>query len=249
MVDHLFVWIVEPDRVVGALCWLAACYSIAGVAAARRSRRLERAIALALGLAVGGVALAFALAVADQPRDAGHTQEAVAELAAEALDRTRITDHPVLLRSTAQLDARSRVECCRATLAVLLTRAGVDVVVEAGAANRFGDHRAHPERAETELLISSQAGARHRETRRGYTLVGRADPLAGAERDRLTRIDHDLDRLLGPAPSLEEIATAQRNDLRVTRLYAERARIDDLPQLELWARAVAGDRPLGDMRR
>ncbi len=231
----LFVWIAEPDRVVGMLCWYAAGYSLVAAAPFPAQRRVAR---LALPIITAGlvvVAVALAINTARATNTVDRPSRAAALLADQALAARPELENPVLVTSTARATDRSPTTCCAPVVASILTRAGFDVVVERDQANRYGPHRARPGRARSELLITSFRGE-GAPRRAGYRLVGTADQLGRAQRARLRRIDERLTELVGPDPSLPELAEAQSRNPEARRLLTEKGRIGEGEQLALYRR-------------
>ncbi len=234
----MFVWIVEPDRVVGMMLWFAAGFSV--VAALRpASRRTVTRIATPI-LAVGVLAISVALVVdlLRAPRDGGRLAEAVGRLAgAVRADRSDLPD-PVLVTSTARVSTRGEDRCCAPLLASALARGGADVVVPTDQAHRFGTHRARPTSARSELLLTSFSTPAPPQ-RSGYLLVAATDPLDRRERSARDAIDRRLRRLIGPDPDLATIVAAQRRSPEIARLLRAQQRLPDLPRMALYRRRNA----------
>ncbi len=231
----LFVWIAEPDRVVGMLCWFAAGVSLWTALSDRRRVRIERVAVPLLSVALVITAGALAVDLVRGRDNVDRPSQAAARLAARALDDDQPLADPVLVTSTAQATDLDPTRCCAPVVASILTRAGLDVVVPRGEANRYGDHRARPADARSEILITSYSTARP-PVKRGYRLVATTDQLSPRARARLRVIDRRLERLVGVDPSLEEIAAIQAEHPEVGELFAEQRRLGDANRLALYRR-------------
>lgn len=175
---------------------------------------------------VVAVSIALAVGVAHEVGSVDRPARATARLATRALESRPALASPVLVTSSAHASPRDPTTCCAPVMASILTRAGLDVVVERDQANRYGPHRARPERARSELLIASFHGDRP-PTKAQFRLLGTADQLRPDQRARLRRIDRRLDVLVGPDPSLTAIAAAEARSPEARRLYSEKRRIGD----------------------
>lgn len=231
----LFVWIAEPDRVVGMLCWFAAGVSLWTALSDRRRDRIERVAAPLLSVALVLTSGALAVDLLRGRDNVDRPSQAAARLAARALDDDQRLAEPVLVTSTAQATDLDPTQCCAPVVASILTRAGLDVVVPQGEANRYGDHRARPGDARSELLITSYSTARP-PVKRGYRLVATTNQLSSRARTRLRAINRRLERLVGSDPSLEEIAAIQAEHPEAGELFAERSRLGDANRLALYRR-------------
>lgn len=231
----LFIWIAEPDRVVGMLCWFAAGVSLWTSLSDHRRPRIERFVVPVLSVALIVASGALAVDLLESRDTIDQPSRAAARLAARALDDEQPLVEPVLITSTARATDLDPTRCCAPVVASVLTRAGIDVVVPRGEANRYGEHRARPADARSELLITSYSMARP-PVNRGYRLVATADQLSPRARARLRAINRRLERLVGSDPSLEEIAAAEAANTEVGELFAERSRLGDANPLALYRR-------------
>ena len=231
----VFVWIVEPDRVVAMMLWLAAGWSVVAALPAGSRRTFTRVAAPVLAAGVVAISILLVTDLLDQPDDAGRLAEAVGRLADDALADRRTLAEPVLVESTAHAAMRGEERCCAPILASALERGGADVVVSTDEAHRFAAHRAHPGAARSQLLLTTFTSATP-PARRGYVLVATTDPLTRRERARLTAIDLRLRALVGRDPGVAAIAAAERRSPEVARLFRARGRLPDFARLALYRR-------------
>ncbi|MGH8986946.1 MAG: hypothetical protein ACRDY6_24205 [Acidimicrobiia bacterium] len=234
LVGGLFNWALEWTNVVGLGCWLAAGWCSYRALTARVRDRVTPALVVALAAAVvvfSGLNLVDA--VSDDP-DRGRVHEALVELGDEAVVLLEDFDGPVLVTSEAVVpevvvgDGQVGPE----VIALALDRAGVDVVVEENLDNRFGDRRAHPDRAVAELrLVAGDPES----VPQGFGVVATVDPLTRAERVERGRLEAELDEL-GGFESLEAAEEAIARDPELRELLDRLAELGDAPPLTLVVR-------------
>jgi hypothetical protein len=227
LVGEVYPWIVQWTRVIGLACWLAAGWCAWSSLSDRARARLQPVAVCVLAVALVGVtALSVADAV-DGPNDPGRLHRAVLELDAPAVSAARSAGGPVLVSSTLQVPLFGGRGAGVEILALVLDRAGVEVVADAESANRYGEHRAQPGRAVGELRLVT--GERVPD---GFEPVATVDPLAPAEREARTRLQAELRDRLGELP-LPELRDAMARDPEIHDLATRLAAIDDLPPLTL----------------
>jgi hypothetical protein len=140
----------------------------------------------------------------------------------------------VLLRSRAELNVPIGGSGAGIpTMALVLVRHGVAVVVDRDLANRYGEFRARPEKGVEEFVLVSAPAP----TPPGYRVLASVDPLTNAQREERARITAQLQQQL-PNASLKQLEDQLHRDpvfrARVKRLEA----IPDLPVLAIVARRL-----------
>lgn len=207
LLGPVFPWIPQWLRVVGFSAWLGAGWVVAV--------RIPRAVLIGAVAVFTGLT-GFAAATVDRPPDRIGT--AIRALVAER----RTVTGPVLVRSSVDADlvfggGGIGVE----VLALELDRRGVDVVVDRRSADRFGDARAEPGRAEVcfELIEVDRGGI---------------DPL---EPELRRRRDALLRRIgLGPEPTAAELIARYRAVASLRPAIDELGGIPNLPRIDLRVR-------------
>ena len=204
LLGPVYVWIPGWLRVIGFACWLAAGWVVAD--------RIPKPILAA------GFALVVALAVWDAAtfdREEDYMGEAIRSLAKQ-ID---VPDDPVLVSSDASGDLLFAGDGIGVeTLALALEKRGIETVVDASAADRFGPRRAQPDRAEATVRLVSVA-------------EGGIDPLPRTLREER----NELMRRLGlrPDATIADIfqVAVENPDLHD---IADRARrIPNLPRIDI----------------
>ncbi len=233
LVGDVYPWILEWTRVLGLGCWLAAGWCAYCALPLRHRQRLAPVLFPALLAAT--LALS-ALNVADAvtrrgPRDAG--RDAIRRLSEPAVEAARDADGPVLVRSTADVSTVFGEGRFGEELLVLaLDRAGVDVVVESNLGHRFGDHRAHPERAVRELRLVT---GRSPSEASGFAVVTTVDVTTAARLREKERLQEAIRRRAGEL-SLPELRDAMDDDAHLRDLVERFTAIEDAPALTLLVR-------------
>jgi hypothetical protein len=233
LVGDVFPWILGWTSVVGLGCWLAAGWCGYRLLPDATRARLERPLTVVLGVALVLVTTASVVGAVTRSYERDSFITAMRELGDRAADETRAVDGPVLV----EVDSipLGGGDAGPELVVLALERAGVDTVVDEGLANRFGDHRAQPDRAVAEVQVV--AGGRDA-VPAGFDAVATVDPLSRSDRRERERIVSEL-RGLGVDGSLVEIQDAADRDPRVRRLVNRLGEIEDLPRLTLAIR----DRP------
>jgi hypothetical protein len=228
LVGPVFVWLGGAPRVVGMACWLAGGYAIAdallpGEGAAARERFTRLAVPV---LAVAALALTIASTIdaATHDRRDDPIGDAIDELGVHAATTLRDEPGPVHLRSEVVTGGTRRgSEYGLPPLVLQLERRGVDVVVDENVENRFGEERAEPHRARTEVLLVDGDGTAQRAD--GFRTVLTVDPMPPGAREERARLQRELARYDDPA-----------SDPRAVAMYRRLANMPDHPLLSLVAR-------------
>jgi len=233
LVGPLFEWIPAWTQVLGAGVWLAAGWCAHQALADRTRAPVRRVVVTALALALVGASAASVVDALDDRRRETLEVTAVRALAERAVPSLEELDGPVLVRSTATAELPFGDEGLGiVTLVLTLDRAGIDAVVDADQANRYGPHRAHPEQAAAELLLRNADDA----PLAGYEPVATVDPLPRSLRA-------ERERLAERVPGLVAGSLAERQrileDPELAPLARRFAEIPDLPPLVLLVKDVA----------
>jgi hypothetical protein len=238
LVDGVFSWNVEWTRALGMACWLATGWCVFTSLRPSLRSRLERALAsLLLATTLGLAAVNAVRFTSTSAPDRLHA--ALLRVADRAVAESRRISGPILVRSTARSGREAIGGAVGGEMTTLaLARAGADVVVDAAAANRFGDHRAHPDRADVEFRLVF--GENYPD---GYRVVATVDPLTRRERAERERLERELAALgerVTPRPgaSLAALRTELRRNPKLRSIVARLAEIEDLDPLTLLVREL-----------
>jgi hypothetical protein len=226
LVGPLFVWIPSWTQALGlgagvATGWCA--YEVVGV----QGRALVDRAALPV---LGGVLVAASgLTVLDARREPATDAIAatVTELAAEVADDL---DGTVLVGSDVRAtQVFGGTEVGVSTLVLALDDAGVDVVVPAEAANRYGDRRAEPGRATAELRLVDATEP----VPDGYRVLATADPVPADERAEREEIAARIPVLEEDGPAALREVERLIDDPELGPLVRRYQALPDLPALRL----------------
>jgi hypothetical protein len=243
--DFLAVWLVEPSRLVGMMCWLAAgCSVVAGwarpdvgsVRAGGAGHTVGAGGVMTL-LGWAGVVALVVVASVDATSDEGRSPltPAFVELAGDAADALGDEDTPVLVGSEASASIVFGSEGVgTAELAALLEREGVETRVQAPWENRFGPHRGRPETALTELRLRSEPGPPEGS---GWVLVSESDPMTARQRQQRAELDRRVDEVSGGLTGAELLQAAAEDD-ELRPLVEEQLDSPLQPVLYLWRRTL-----------
>jgi hypothetical protein len=233
LVGDVYPWILESTRVLGLGCWLAAGWCAYRVLGTDQRDRLARLLVPALSAAVlvlGAVNVVDAATGSGSP-DPG--RDAVMRLSEPAVRAARDAGGPVLVRSTADVSAVfGEGRFGEEQLVLALERAGVDVLVDSGLGHRYGDHRAHPERAVRELRLVTRTPP---SAATGFDVVATADITTPAQRRDKDRLGDAIRDRVGER-SLPELRDAMDEDPELRDLVERFNAIEDAPALTLLVR-------------
>lgn len=235
VLDEILAWSIEPSRLAGMLCWLAAGWSVAVVLRTLGVAVTVRRLAVpVLSVAVVAVSLTTAVVALLSDSRPDDLQRAVVLLADEADEVIGTDTEPVLVRSEVTANTIFGGEAFGVQeLVALLERHGTDTVVEAGGGDQFGERRAQPESAVAELLLTPDAADPDPEG--GWTMVATVDPLGPTQRSEREAIDRRLAELSGGLDVAELIRRAARDPELSDALDAS-FDLPDQPVLHLWYR-------------
>jgi hypothetical protein len=233
LVGGAFPWILGWTAAVGLGCWLAAGWCGYRALSERVRDRIERPLSIGLAALVVGVSGVSAVNAVTRSYERDAFVVAMRELGDRAADATRGADGPVLV--DVEPISLGGGDVGPELLVLAMERAGVDTVVDGALANRYGDHRAEPNRAVAEVrVVAGDADA----VPSGFDVVATVDPLPRSERARRDRLLAELDER-GLAGSLEDLQDAADADPEVRRLLDDLGEIEDLPRLTLAVRREA----------
>jgi len=233
LVGDAFPWILGWTGVVGLGCWLAAGWAGYRALSDPARAHVEGPLTVVLALALVAISAVSAFNASTRSYERDEFIAAMRALGDRAADVTRDGDGPVLV----EVDPipLGGGDVGPELLVLALERAGVDTVVDDDLANRFGDHRAHPNQAATEVRVfAGDADV----VPAGYEVVVTVDPLTRSERARRDRLVAEL-RERGLDGSLAELQTAVEAEPDVRRLVDALGEIEDLPRLTLATRDPA----------
>lgn len=229
LVLPFFVWLIDPTRAVGAALWLPL-----GTIVVLTTNVRVRHFAVA-GVAVALVAATAVFAVRSTRDNLGPAPEvsALSRLAHNAVPALRLAGGPVLVHTDVKGQLFAGAGFGRDELAVDLTLAGIDVVVDSkpnnlDAANRFGTFRANPGRAKL-VVVLQVAG---HSVASGATVIAKADPLGPGVRTRRDQLRADVARVCGIG-DLHVLKRCRDAHTDVARWLDELAPIPDLPAFQL----------------
>ncbi len=230
LVGDVFPWILGWTATAGLACWLAAGWCGYRALSDPTRARIARPVTVVLALALVAVSAISVFNASTRSYERDDFIVAMRELGDRAADATRGRDGPVLV----EVDPipLGGGDIGPELLVLALERAGVDTVVDANLANRFGDHRAHPNRAATEVrVVAGDASA----VPAGYEVVATIDPLSRSERARRTRLVEEL-RARGRDGSRAALQAGAADDPEVRTVIGALGEIEDLPLLTLAVR-------------
>jgi hypothetical protein len=234
LVGPAFVWLPQPARVIGMVCWLAGAWCLYQAIPARYRLRSDRPLLAVVAVLLVAVVATNAITAATWRASTDPKERALLELRDKSLATARDAHGPILVRSEATTStvlggSETDVEI----LGLALVRKGINVVVERGLGNRFGEFRARPARAVEEFLVvvaSSPVPA-------GYRLVASADPLTARQRSVRSRLATELESIL-PHPTLQQVKERRDRDPHYASLLSRFGQIPDAPPLALVARTT-----------
>jgi hypothetical protein len=236
LIDGVFSWNVEWARALGMAFWLASGWCFYCALRPVTRLRFERVLVPALLIAVLTLAGVNAVNFASRsgtPR----LQAAVLQLADRAVTESWRVHGPILVRSRAtsrQVAIGGAVGA--EVVALALERAGADVVVDRNLANRYGDHRADPSRADVEFRVVFGDIALP-----GFRVAATVDPLTRQERRERTRLERELAELTEGAKPLPGDTLATLDDEldrnpELRTIVEQLAAIEDLDPISLLVR-------------
>ncbi|MEY2421330.1 MAG: hypothetical protein QOI95_1397 [Acidimicrobiaceae bacterium] len=233
LLGPLFFWIPEWTRAIGMACWLAigwCAYRSIGEPLRERVARFAIPGLLVALTAITVVNVAEALRH-DSPDDpfAG----AVHQLAVEALPSARSAGGAALVTLSERAAERFDFDTGLPTLVLDLERAHVDAVVDRALTDRFGAHRAEPDRATIEfrLLIDDEA------IPSGFRVVASIDPLTPNQRADRKRLAAQLP-VIPPNTSPAYAFKVFASHPELASVQDELGAIPDLPVLTLVERQI-----------
>lgn len=228
LIPPVFAWIPPWLQAVAVPAALAAGASVWAAVPARRRRVVQPIVVAAGGIVlVVGSSLTIRDALADWRRP-DRIAEAVRALAGAGAEEVAAIDGPVLVRSRVDANlAFGGDDVAPEVLVLALERRGIETVVDAGAANRFGPRRAQPGRADLELRLIRADDA----IPEGFEVVATADPLGAEGRRRRERLLRAAG--LRPEATVGEIIAAAAADPSLRRLGPALRDLPDLPRISL----------------
>lgn len=228
LIPPVFAWIppwlqavaVPAALATGAAAWVA-------VPAGRR-RGVQPIVVAAGGIVlVAGSSLTIRDALGEWRRP-DLIAEAVRALAGAGAEEVAAIDGPVLVRSRVDANlAFGGDDVAPEVLVLALERRGIETVVDADAANRFGPRRARPGRADLELRLIRADD----DVPEGFEVVATADPLGAEGRRRRERLLREAG--LRPEATVGEIIAAAAADPSLRRLGPALRDLPDLPRISL----------------
>lgn len=228
LIPPVFAWIPPWLQAVAVPAALAAG-AAAWVAVPAGRRRVARPIVVAAGavvlVGVSGVTIGDVLG---DWREPDRIADAVRALAAPGAEEVAGVDGPVLVRSRVDANlAFGGDDVAPEVLVLALERRGIETVVDADAANRFGARRARPDRAERELRLITADDT----VPEGFEVVATADPLGDEGRRRRERLLAEAG--LPPDATVGEVIAAVAADPSRRRLGPALRDLPDLPRISL----------------
>lgn len=231
LIGEVFIEIMQPTWAIGAAAALAAGWCAYAPLDGVIRRRVTQVALPVLALAVVGFGIANTVFAVDGPPPPPRSDQVVQRLADRATGVARAAHGPVLVDTTEEGNAGV---LGTQLVALVLARAGVDVVVDHDLANRFGSFRADPARAVLELRVTP---AESPPTGDGWRVLATVDPLSAPQRAERDRLQGELDARLGTStPDTEKLRRLAANP-ELERLAARRAALG-LPALSISARPV-----------
>ena len=225
-----FVWIPQWTRVLGFACWAAVGWVVASAAPPTVRQRAGRVVAALLVLGTVGLSLANATRAATDDRTVDPLASAVARLTADAVPTIGALAQPVLVSSGAAPEiVFGTGQVGLEALVLDLERGGVDTVVAADLADRYGPERARPGRARSQLRLGLARDA----VPEGFRVVGTADPLPPRERAERAALLRSIG--LGDDATLGDVVLVMVEDPSVRPVWERLRAYSDLPPFVLLA--------------
>ncbi|MCU1429853.1 MAG: hypothetical protein JWL83_3853 [Actinomycetia bacterium] len=229
LVGPLYIWIASPTRTIGLACVLAGGYGLFSALGDPLRARVERTAVPFV--AVGALVLVGITTVDAATYDQHNNRDDVGIVRLADLIAPRLSHSaPVLVRSQASVPGFFSDRSFGHGLFVLaLEHHGVHTVEDTALANRFGPYRAHPERADTEVVLVTGNGAAL--AAKGYRRLATIDllpPRVRAERERVVRA------LNGYA----DLEAAVRHDPRAHSLFVSLSHLDEAPIFTAMVRSL-----------
>jgi hypothetical protein len=239
LIGSVFVEIMQPTWACGFGAALATGWCAYSCLRGRAARVLTRVAGPLLALAILGFGCANVVQAVHGP-DAPPAQDRLLARAADrAIPMARAAHGPVLVQSDSKDPAGSHNSLQPELLADTLVQAGVPVVVEPGLFNRYGEFRAHPDRAVLELRLSL---ASDRSTGDGWRTVTTINPLSAAERAHRDRLKQELDARGGVTSSRAELLDRVAEHPELRGLAARYTALADRAAVVVSARPITAPR-------
>lgn len=228
LIPPVFAWIPPWLQAVAVPAALAAGAAAWGAVPAGHRRVVQPIVVAAGGLVlVAGSSLTIRDALGDWRRP-DRIADAVRTLGGAGAEEVADIDGPVLVRSRVDANlAFGGHDVAPEVLVLALERRGIETVVDADAANRFGPRRAQPGRARRELRLI-RAGD---DVPEGFEVVATADPLGDDGRRRRERLLREAG--LPPDATVGEVIAAVAADPSRRRLGPALGDLPDLPRISL----------------
>ena len=235
MIGSVFVEIMQPTWVCGFGAALATGWCAYSCLRGRAARVVTRVAGPLLALAIIGFGCANVVQAVHGPHAPPAQDRLLVRVAERAVPVAQQVHGPVLVQSDRSGPGGTRGSLGPELLADTLVQAGVPVVVEPDLFNRYGEFRAHPDRAVLELRLSL---ASDRPTGDGWRTVITIDPLDAAERARRDRLKQELDARGGVTSSRAELLDRVAEHPELRGLAARYAALADRAAIVLSARPI-----------
>ncbi|MBV8951506.1 MAG: hypothetical protein JOZ99_11565, partial [Actinobacteria bacterium] len=234
LVGPAFVWIPQPTRAIGMVCWLAGGWCLFSALPERYRRRIGTSVLGTATAALVAVVASTTITAATWRPALSPRNRALVSLANGGVAEARRAHGPILVVSRAPVtEALGTTDGDVGVVGLALVRKGIDIVVDPGLANRFGAFRAHPERAREEFVVIA-AG---QPAPPGFHLVASIDLLGARRRAERNRLVAQLAEM-APHANLGQIGARIKQDPVYARLTAQLERIPNQPALALVARRL-----------
>jgi hypothetical protein len=240
LIGSVFVEIMQPTWVCGFGAALATGWCAYSCLRGGTARAVARVAGPVLALVILGFGCANVVQAVHGPDAPPPQDRLLARAADRAVPVARAARGPVLVQSDSKDPAGSHNSLQPELLADTLVQAGVPVVVEPDLFNRYGEFRAHPDRAVLELRLSL---ASVRPTGDGWRAVTTIDPLDAADRARRDRLKQELDARGGVTTSRAELLDRIAEHPELRGLAARYTALADRAAIVLSARPTTPPRP------
>ncbi|MBV8951274.1 MAG: hypothetical protein JOZ99_10390, partial [Actinobacteria bacterium] len=231
LVGPIFIWIPQPTRGIGMVCWAAGGWCLYQALPPRHRARFDGPALATLGAALVAVVAVNTVAVAGLRPATDARERALLSLRSAGVREARRARGPILLRSRAPINAVfGGAETDVEIFGLALVRKGVDVVVDPNLGNRFGEFRAHPQRAVEEFLILGRGTPLPPQ----YREIASVDPLTPQQHAARARLTARLEQL-APGATQQQILHLSAHDARIASARDQLDNIPDEPVLVLAA--------------